>query len=127
MTGVSIEVIVAGLGQPYGLALHSANRQIRDRPPSIVVLGRTMTRLKIYGIAASRAFRVLWCTEELGLDYESIPIHFSGTFTLWESMAITCYRARKHDRLWPRTVEGERLAPARSAATEPASSPRPGC
>jgi glutathione S-transferase len=91
-----------------------------------------MTRLKIYGIAASRAFRVLWCAEELGLDYESIPIHFSGgsartpeylalnpngkiptlvdgDFTLWESMAITCYLARKHGTLWPPTVEGEAL------------------
>jgi glutathione S-transferase len=91
-----------------------------------------MTRLKIYGVAASRAFRVIWCAEELGLDYESIPTHFAdgsaktpdylalnpngkiptlvdGDFTLWESMAMTCYLARKHGMLWPRTVEGEGL------------------
>ncbi|MGB8842248.1 MAG: glutathione S-transferase family protein [Aliidongia sp.] len=91
-----------------------------------------MTGLKIYGVAASRAFRVIWCAEELGLDYESIPIHFAdgsaktpdylalnpngkiptlvdGDFTLWESMAMTCYLARKHSRLWPNSVEDEGL------------------
>src|SRR6202044_557912 len=75
-----------------------------------------------------------WCAEELGLDYESVPIHFSdgsaktpdylalnpngkiptitdGDFSLWESMAITCYLARKHGKgLWPQTIEGEALA-----------------
>ena len=93
-----------------------------------------MNRLTIYGIAASRTYRVLWCAEELGLDYESVPIHFSdgsaktpdylalnpngkiptitdGDFSLWESMAITCYLARKHGKgLWPQTIEGEALA-----------------
>jgi glutathione S-transferase len=92
-----------------------------------------MNRLTIYGIAASRTYRVLWCAEELGLDYESVPIHFSdgsaktpdylalnpngkiptitdGDFTLWESMAITCYLARKHDKgLWPQSIEGEAM------------------
>ena len=33
-----------------------------------------MARLKIYGIARTRAFRVLWMANELGLDYEHIPI-----------------------------------------------------
>ena len=32
--------------------------------------------LKIYGIAASRALRNLWCAEELGLPYEHVKISF---------------------------------------------------
>jgi glutathione S-transferase len=92
-----------------------------------------MSRLKIYGIPQSRAFRALWCAGELGLEYDSIPIRFDnetskaaeylainpngkipaiddGGFVLWESMAINCYLARKHGKgLWPSTVEGEGL------------------
>jgi glutathione S-transferase len=102
-------------------------------PSASKISGGTMTRLKIYGIPPSRTFRVLWCAEELELDYESIPINFGdgsartpdylalnpnakiptitdGDFTLWESMAITCYLARKHGKgLWPPTIEGEAL------------------
>jgi glutathione S-transferase len=33
--------------------------------------------LKIYGIAASRAVRTLWCAEELGLPYEHIKLSFN--------------------------------------------------
>lgn len=95
--------------------------------------------LRIYGIAASRAIRVLWIAQELGLPHEHVPIHYRDDpdgplgknnpefrlanplgrvpaidddgFTLWESMAITLYLARKHDMgLWPSTIEGEGLA-----------------
>jgi glutathione S-transferase len=92
-----------------------------------------MSSLKIYGVAQSRAHRTLWCAEELGLDYETVQIHFAdgtskapeylainpngkipairdGEFTLWESMAINCYLAKKHaGALWPATLEGEAL------------------
>ena len=33
-----------------------------------------MSKLKIYGIPASRAFRCLWMAHELGLDFELVPI-----------------------------------------------------
>jgi glutathione S-transferase len=33
--------------------------------------------LKIYGIARSRAARVLWIAKELGLDYEHIKVDFA--------------------------------------------------
>jgi glutathione S-transferase len=95
--------------------------------------------LRIYGIAASRAIRALWMAEELGLAYEHVPVHYRDDpdgplgknnpdfrranplgrvpaidddgFTLWESMAINLYLARKHGKgLWPATVEGEGLA-----------------
>ena len=92
-----------------------------------------MSRLKIYGVTVSRTYRVLWCAEELGLDYELVPIHFGDgsaktpeflalnpngkipaivedDFVLWESMAITCHLARKHGQgLWPPSLEGEAL------------------
>lgn len=90
-----------------------------------------MSQLKIYGVPGSRAFRAYWCANELELDYESVPIHFAddtsktadflavnpngkipaiddGDVKLWESMAINCYLAKKHDKgLWPKTLEGE--------------------
>ncbi|MBM3647655.1 MAG: glutathione S-transferase family protein [Alphaproteobacteria bacterium] len=34
--------------------------------------------LKIYGIAQSRAFRVLWMAEELGLPYEQVKVGFEN-------------------------------------------------
>src|SRR5262245_48369843 len=33
-----------------------------------------MSKLRIYGIARTRAFRALWMAEELVLDYKHIPI-----------------------------------------------------
>ena len=75
--------------------------------------------LTIYGAAASRAFRVLWAAEELGLPYEHVGYKFAGPeikaeayrainpnraipaivddgFALWESLAINLYLARRH-------------------------------
>jgi glutathione S-transferase len=88
--------------------------------------------LRIYGIARTRAFRVLWIAKELGLDYEHIPVEIGQAgarqpdflainpngrlpaidddgFVLWESLAITLYLAKKHavGRLYPATLEGE--------------------
>src|SRR3954454_9687767 len=34
----------------------------------------SMSGLKIYGIARTRAFRALWMAKELGLDYEHDPV-----------------------------------------------------
>ena len=93
-----------------------------------------MSKLKIYGVAGSRAYRTLWMVNELGLEYESIPVHFTDGsaktreylainpngripaidddgLKLWESMAINLYLAKKHDKgLWPKTLEGEAQA-----------------
>jgi glutathione S-transferase len=91
-----------------------------------------MAPLRIYGIARTRAYRVLWIAKELGLVYEHIPTEIGAAgarqpdylainpngrlpaidddgFTLWESLAITMYLAKKHDagRLYPGTLEGE--------------------
>src|SRR5712691_4769838 len=91
-----------------------------------------MSDLRIYGVARTRAFRALWIANELGLDYEHIPVEIGqagarlpeylainpngrlpaiddGGFTLWESLAITLYLAKKHSigRLYPATLEGE--------------------
>ena len=95
-----------------------------------------MTGLRIYGIARTRAFRVLWMAEELGLDYEHLPIEIGDAgarapeyltlnpngrlpfieddgFVLFESLAITLYLAKKHSngKLYPGTLgRGEGLA-----------------
>jgi glutathione S-transferase len=92
-----------------------------------------MSNLRIYGIARTRAFRALWIANELGLDYDHVPIEIGsagarqpdylainpngrlpaiadGNFVLWESLAITLYLAKKHGRLYPTTLEGEAKA-----------------
>lgn len=88
--------------------------------------------LKIYGIPASRAIRPLWAAEELGLDYENIKIHYASDavkapeylrlnpnatvpaieddgLSLFESLAINLYLAKKHARagLWGDSLEVE--------------------
>jgi len=94
-----------------------------------------MSQLRIYGIARTRAFRVLWVAKELGLPYEHIPIEIGQAgahkpeylainpngrlpaiddegFALWESLAITLYLAKKHSagRLYPATLQAEATA-----------------
>jgi len=86
--------------------------------------------IKLYGISGSRAMRPLWMLEELGLPYEHLKVSFvndtrtpeflklnpnghipvlqDGDLTLWESMAINLYLARRYDKgLWPKRVEDE--------------------
>jgi glutathione S-transferase len=88
--------------------------------------------LRIYGIARTRAFRPLWVANEVGLEYEHLPIEIGDAgagapefrainpngrlpfiedngFVLFESLAITLYLAKKHanGRLYPATLEGE--------------------
>lgn len=81
--------------------------------------------IKIYGVPASRTARCLWMLEELGVEYENVPVHFIGEaqkpdflkinpngripaldddgVVLWESLAINLYLARKYGEheFWP--------------------------
>ncbi len=91
--------------------------------------------VKIYGIPQSRASRCLWMARELGVPFENVPVHFAktsespelmaanpnarvpaiddGGFTLYESMAINLYLAKKYDNgkgLAPKTLEDEARA-----------------
>jgi glutathione S-transferase len=91
--------------------------------------------LRIYGIARTRAFRALWMAQELGLDYEHLPIEIGDAgarapefhklnpngrlpfiedngFVLFESLAITLYLAKKHSngKLYPGTLMDEARA-----------------
>ncbi|WP_374448128.1 glutathione S-transferase family protein [Stella sp.] len=89
-----------------------------------------MADLKIYGIARSRAFRVLWAAKELGLPYDHVQIGFDGSnktpeylavnplgtvptiadgaFRLSESLAINLYLAKRAGSpLYPAALEDE--------------------
>jgi glutathione S-transferase len=100
--------------------------------------------LTIYGSPMSRAFRVLWMAQELGLQYENIPLDpragdtrkpdylkinpnghvpaiVDGDCVLWESLAINLYLAKKHGGpLAPADLaeEGKALAWSMWALTE---------
>lgn len=86
--------------------------------------------IKLYGVPGSRAMRSLWMLEELSVPYENVKTHFGtdsrqpeymrinpnghiptlqdGDVTLWESLAINLYLARKFDKgLWPKSIADE--------------------
>ena len=83
-----------------------------------------MSKPKLYGIAGSRALRSIWMLEELGIEYEHIPVNFNeeskkpeyveinpngripalvdGDLVLFESMAINLYLAKTYGKdLYP--------------------------
>lgn len=90
-----------------------------------------MSKLKVFGVAQSRAARTLWMCRELDLDFEHISTHFAnetihdakytainpnqkipsiqdGELVLWESMAINIYLAKKHkSELMPNNLADE--------------------
>lgn len=90
--------------------------------------------IHVYGSEHNRAFRTFWMLEELGLPYEAtrldtqggetrtpeflsinpnghVPTLIDGDATIWESMAINLYLARKYDGgLAPKSLEDEAAA-----------------
>ena len=94
--------------------------------------------IKLYGVPLSRAFRSLWALEEIGVEYENVPVNFvddakkpqylainpngripalvDGDLTLFESMAINLYLARKYDGVRSRSPSRTRPAPCSGAS-----------
>lgn len=90
--------------------------------------------IKLYGVRQSRAMRSLWALEELGVPYENVPTNFAtdakkpeflainpngrvpalvdGDVTLFESMAINLYLAKRYDtkNLYPKSLADEARA-----------------
>ena len=78
-----------------------------------------MSKPKLFGISGSRALRSIWAIEEVGIDYEHVPVSFGadskestylavnpngrvpalvdGDLQLFESMAINMYLAKTWD------------------------------
>lgn len=89
-----------------------------------------MSKLIIHGPTASRALRVQWMAQELGIDFDQISFDFrdgstrtpdylainragyvpaiqDGDFSMGESNAINIYLAKKHGKLMPADLQGE--------------------
>ncbi len=87
--------------------------------------------IKLYGVAASRAFRNIWMLHELGLSYEHDPVHYTDPllkaapyfaknpnaripiievdgFVVYESLAINLYLAEKFSASLSLTTPEER-------------------
>jgi len=88
--------------------------------------------MKIFGTSASKAFRAMWMAEEASIPFDQILVHPKESknhtdllsvnpmgkipaleddgFTLFESLALTTYIARKHaPHFIPIGIEGEAL------------------
>jgi glutathione S-transferase len=91
-----------------------------------------MSKPKLYGISGSRAHRSLWALEEIGIEYDQVPVDFKegskapeylavnpngrvpalvdGDITIFESMAINLYLAKTYGGdLYPQNAKGEAL------------------
>ncbi len=92
-----------------------------------------MTKPKLYGISGSRALRAIWGIEEVGIDFEQVPVNYGsdskaadylavnpngripalidGDLQLFESMAINLYLAKRYGgALYPANPRDEALA-----------------
>lgn len=92
-----------------------------------------MSQPILYGTSASRALRALWGIEEVGIDFQHVPLHYAGTaksteylhvnpngripalvdgeLRLFESMAINLYLAKRYGgTLYPDNAADEARA-----------------
>lgn len=92
-----------------------------------------MSRPRLFGTSASRALRALWGIEEVGIDYEHVPVGYGadskaadylavnpngripalvdGELQLFESMAINLYLAKRYGgTLYPVDAQDEARA-----------------
>ena len=93
----------------------------------------TMSKPKLYGLSGSRALRAIWGMEEVGIDYEHVPVTYGadskagdylsvnpngripalidGELQLFESMAINLYLTKRYGgALYPANAADEARA-----------------
>jgi glutathione S-transferase len=92
-----------------------------------------MDKPRLFGISGSRALRSIWGIEEVGIDYEHVPVNFAtdaksadyravnpngripalidGDLQLFESMAINLYLCKRYGgALYPAQAHDEAKA-----------------
>jgi glutathione S-transferase len=131
---IVVSVAISSLGRIGGHGrYHGLPTQTGDLNVTISNTPTPSAKPKLLGISKSRAIRAIWGIEEVGIDYEHVPVSYGadsksgdylavnpngripalvdGDLTLFESMAINLHLAKRYGgALYPATPADEARA-----------------